>query len=107
MSQSAEKWVPVVGDACTGCGLCVHACENHCFELVWDFATLQHPHHCISDGKCAEVCPRSVIQMQWVKADGDSAVGVWREELSRPAVPSAPARHWVFSLLGRRNQSTS
>ena len=98
MSEAAYKWLPVVGDACTGCGLCVHACENHCLELVWDFATMQHPHHCASDGKCASACPRSVIEMRWVEASGSNEVGLWRRE---PAAPPAtqPARPWLLKLF--------
>ena len=98
MKDLAYKWLPVVGDACTGCGLCVDACDNHCLELVWDFATLQHPRHCASDGKCAAACPRTVIQMQWVKADGDPGIGRWGDTPETPAIPdSAPS--WLSKLF--------
>jgi Na+-translocating ferredoxin:NAD+ oxidoreductase RNF subunit RnfB len=99
MSQFAYKLLPVIGDACTGCGLCVHACDNHCLELVWDFATLQHPHHCASDGKCAAACPRSVIQMQWVKATGDASVGLWRKTLPEPAAPANGSKGWLSAIF--------
>ncbi|MBI3461858.1 MAG: hypothetical protein HY000_02195 [Planctomycetes bacterium] len=74
------KWLPVISrDHCTGCALCLNACNSGCIEMVWDFATLTHPQDCGSEGHCAAACPEDVIRMEWVPATGDRQVGVWRE----------------------------
>jgi NAD-dependent dihydropyrimidine dehydrogenase PreA subunit len=69
-ADPAARWLPVIQqEQCTGCGLCIEACENHCLELVWDFATLVRPKDCAGDGGCVKACPEKIIQMAWVSAD--------------------------------------
>lgn len=80
------KWLPVISqNYCTGCSLCVKACEHECLGLVWDFATLQRPQDCHSDGKCVEACPEGCIQMDWLPVSEEKRVGSWREaQVSKP-----------------------
>jgi NAD-dependent dihydropyrimidine dehydrogenase PreA subunit len=73
------KWLPVIAqDRCTGCALCVDACDHGCLELIWAFATLTRPGDCGSEGTCADVCPEHLIDMAWVAAAGDPRQGRWR-----------------------------
>ena len=73
-----RKWLPIVDtDSCTGCGLCLQACDHGCFGMVWEFATLMRPVDCGSEGRCAEVCRDEVIRMGWVSLDGDARTGHW------------------------------
>ncbi|MHC5019632.1 MAG: ATP-binding protein [Planctomycetota bacterium] len=51
-------------DYCTGCNLCVVACDNDCLELEWDFATLVRPGDCDGEGNCQRACPQGLITMQ-------------------------------------------
>ena len=74
-------------DGCSGCGLCLEACEHGCFEMVWDFATLVRPESCEGEGQCAQACREEVIRMGWVSLAGDRRAGTRRE---RPA-PVAPS----------------
>ena len=73
------KWLPVIDrDYCTGCGLCMEACDHCCLGLVWDFATLLRPEACGSEGQCVPVCKEKLIHMEWVAATGDQHVGRWK-----------------------------
>ena len=101
MSQTAYKWVPVIDhDACTGCGLCVTACDRGCLKLVWDFATFQCAADCGSCGHCQDACQHDVLRMGWVKTSGSAAVGRWCDE---PVSPADPVRrgHWLLNFLAR------
>lgn len=102
MSQAAYKWVPVIDrDACTGCGLCVSACDRNCIELVWDFATFTRAGDCGSCGHCQESCQHDVLRMGWMKITGSPAVGQWCEKpMLSPAL--AQPKHWLFGLFARR-----
>ena len=101
MSSTAYKWVPVVEhDACTGCGLCINACDRACLELVWDFATLKRPADCGSCGHCQAACQHDVIRMGWEKTTGNRAVGRWQDQLEPPATPVQPG-HWLLGLFGK------
>lgn len=73
------KWIPVVEqDRCTGCGLCVDACDNGCLGMVWSYATLLGPDDCGSEGSCIPVCPDDAIHMEWVVLVGNPKTGQWR-----------------------------
>ncbi len=86
------KLLPVFSESyCTGCNLCVEACDRSCLEMVWDFATLKRPSDCDSEGNCMDVCPEEVIRMDWVliaenmteNMTENSAVGRWEIEECR------------------------
>jgi len=75
------KWLPVIAhDYCTGCALCVEACDHGCLEMVWDFATLQRAQDCGSEGHCMAACPDDVIRMDWVSMDKENFIGRWKTE---------------------------
>ena len=51
-------------DYCTGCNICVMACDNNCLALEWDFATLVRPEDCDGEGNCMRACPDGLIRME-------------------------------------------
>jgi len=84
-ASSPRKWLPIIDtDSCTGCRRCVNTCEHGCLGMEWDFAVLQQPHRCDSEGACMEACPHDVIRMGWVTMQGPGQMGRWRS-------PTAPA----------------
>ncbi|MBQ1846773.1 MAG: Fe-S cluster domain-containing protein [Clostridia bacterium] len=46
---------------CIGCRLCVKACEHGAITVEDNLASIDYA-KCVSCGKCAEVCPRKIIQ---------------------------------------------
>ncbi len=83
-----RKWLPVIDtDSCTGCGRCIAACDHACLVMVWEFATLERPHDCGSEGLCVQACREELIRMAWGSARGDHQVGLWeeREEREEPS----------------------
>jgi formate hydrogenlyase subunit 6/NADH:ubiquinone oxidoreductase subunit I len=95
-----QKWLPAIArDDCTGCALCLRACERGCLDLVWDFATLQRPEDCGSCGRCAQACPHDVIQMSWSELLADRRVGRW--QLAPVRLVETPRRpRWLAWLRG-------
>lgn len=80
------KWLPVVlEDRCTGCTLCIEACETECLEMDSRLAVLTASAACGSDAECVDVCADGAMEMRWVELDGDSAVGRWCETSEEPA----------------------
>ena len=74
------KWVPVVeAGNCSGCGVCIEACESQCLEVQDCLAVLSAPGNCTSDEACVPVCPTEAIQMQWVEMEADGVIGKWSE----------------------------
>lgn len=75
------KWVPIIdGSNCSGCGVCVEACETQCLEVQDCLAVLSTPGNCTSDEACLPSCPTEAIQMHWVEVEGDQSVGKWAAE---------------------------
>jgi len=73
------KWLPVVaGDRCAGCGRCVEACGPNCLEIAKGIAVLPRPDECGSEEHCITECRDDAIRMEWVRMEGNKAVGVWR-----------------------------
>ncbi|MEW6304794.1 MAG: 4Fe-4S binding protein [Verrucomicrobiota bacterium] len=101
MNDTAYKRIPVITDDCSGCGLCVKACDRSCIGLVWDFAKFQNAHDCGSCGHCMEACPNDVIHMDWIETTGDRAIGLWRDTLPEPE-PVAEPKNWLLSWFGKR-----
>lgn len=100
-NEAAYKWLPVVSDYCTGCARCVDACPHECLDLVWEFATLQHPEDCVSEGVCVTVCPEGDIRMEWVKTTASQEVGRWCEAPEPlPSRPRSGLRSWLGAWLG-------
>ena len=94
-----RRWLPVVDtDSCSGCGLCLQACEHGCFELVWDFATLVRPEDCEGEGRCADDCREDVIRMGWVSQPSGRPAGAPGEHCP-PLAPSSPPEDPARSLL--------
>ena len=97
---STYKLLPVVSDYCTGCRICVDACEHDCLGMVWDFSTLQHPDLCHSDGVCMQACPEDAIRMEWTESPGPHTTGEWREQTDLPATDRSPG--FLARLFGKR-----
>ncbi|MBI2890390.1 MAG: ferredoxin [Nitrospirae bacterium] len=64
---------------CTGCGLCVEACEPGCIEIVGGVAVLARPELCASEEDCVASCPENAIRMVWMPGGGERSVGLWRD----------------------------
>jgi Na+-translocating ferredoxin:NAD+ oxidoreductase RNF subunit RnfB len=65
----ASKILPVIDRGlCTGCGLCLAACEQGCLAFCWSLAELKHPECCTGEGRCVEACPQELIEMKRVPA---------------------------------------
>lgn len=88
------KWLPVVSEErCTGCTLCIEACESECLEMDSRLAvfTDSGSDACDSDGECVRVCADDAMEMRWVELDADSNVGRWCEapESASASAPTA------------------
>ena len=71
--ENSFKWLPaVIEEFCTGCGLCVEACEPACLETQSQVAVLERPDDCGSEEHCVSVCPEDAIHMVWLPAGGRS-----------------------------------
>ena len=77
--ESLKKLPVIDRGLCTGCGLCLAACEHGCLAFSWNLADLIHPECCTSEGHCAAACPDGFIEMKWVAAKGERGVGEWNE----------------------------
>jgi MinD superfamily P-loop ATPase len=51
-------------NTCTGCGICVDACEPKALEMVDGIAKLARPDVCNSCGSCVDACPLAAITME-------------------------------------------
>ena len=49
-----------VTSACSGCGLCLEICPQHCIEWNGKKARIQ-PEHCLHCGLCFERCPQQAV----------------------------------------------
>jgi NAD-dependent dihydropyrimidine dehydrogenase PreA subunit len=52
----------ILEDECSGCGICVDACEHSVLELVGDVATVAHDDACTGCAACMEECPMGAIE---------------------------------------------
>jgi uncharacterized Fe-S center protein len=85
------KWLPaVLEERCTGCALCIEACDSECLEMDRRLAVLSSSDSCGSDAECVEVCADGAMEMRWVELEGDPAVGRWSETAEEE--PSATRR---------------
>ena len=54
---------PIINeDECSGCGICVDACENGVLELVDDKAAVVNDDECTACATCMEECPMGAIE---------------------------------------------
>jgi len=73
-----QKWLPIIAaDRYTGCGLCVEARGPACLEIVGKVAVLVRPDLCGSEEHCIAPCGDDAIRMDWVRTEGNRAVGRW------------------------------
>ncbi len=72
------KWLPLVDeDNCTGCNLCVEACDAMSLELIKRLAVLVEQANCISEEECVKACPEDAIRMKWVPLEKRDEAGRW------------------------------
>ena len=50
-----------VGEGCSGCKVCYSVCPQKCIDVSVQTAVIDK-HHCLHCGRCAEVCPKQVIE---------------------------------------------
>ncbi|MDD6657667.1 MAG: 4Fe-4S binding protein [Lachnospiraceae bacterium] len=50
-----------VGEGCSGCKVCYSVCPQKCIDVSVQTAVIDQ-HHCLHCGRCAEVCPKQVIE---------------------------------------------
>lgn len=50
-----------VGNDCNGCKLCYSACPQKCIDVSQKPVVIDH-NHCLSCGRCAEICPKQAIR---------------------------------------------
>lgn len=81
------KWMPIIlGDQCTGCGLCVKACGPKSLAMADGVAVLVLPDTHGSEEHCIAACGDEAIQMAWLPFSGNRTVGRWRDEIEREPV---------------------
>lgn len=64
-------------EKCTGCGLCVEACDPRCLRIENDIAVLFDPDRCGSEEHCIPACKDNAIKMAWVPMMGGRSIGKW------------------------------
>ena len=64
MGEPTDKRPIIDSDECTGCGLCVDACEQECLDLVDDICSIVKMEACIGCGDCVEECPVEAIKLE-------------------------------------------
>lgn len=53
-----------VGTGCIGCKLCDAVCPQKCIDITQKPAVIDR-HHCLHCGRCAEACPKQVIEKRF------------------------------------------
>jgi len=64
----ARQRIKINEDLCTGCGLCVNACQEGALRLIDGKATLVYTDHCDGLGKCLPLCPTDAISFEPVES---------------------------------------
>lgn len=73
------KRLPMIDQSfCTGCRLCTDYCLSGALVIDGGMVFLAHPERCLSEGRCAEVCPMGGLHMEWSSFEADHSVGQWR-----------------------------
>ncbi len=52
-----------VGEGCIGCKLCYSVCPQKCIDITKKPVVIDQ-HHCLHCGRCAETCPKQVIEKE-------------------------------------------
>ena len=50
-----------VGNGCIGCKLCYSVCPQKCIDITTKPVVID-PHRCLHCGRCAETCPKQIIE---------------------------------------------
>ena len=53
-----------VGEGCIGCKLCYSVCPQKCIDITKKPVVIDQ-HHCLHCGRCAEACPKQVIEKRF------------------------------------------
>ena len=60
-TRSQETPGYYVGEGCIGCKLCYSVCPQKCINITKKPVAIDQ-HHCLHCGRCAETCPKQVIE---------------------------------------------
>lgn len=51
-------------DECSGCGICVDACQSEVLDIVGSTAAVVNEDNCIACGDCMEECPMGAVVVE-------------------------------------------
>jgi len=65
--ESADNFIRVDVEKCTGCGNCLKVCLGSCFQIQDNQAKIRSLDTCMECGACWYVCEEGAISFSWPK----------------------------------------